>query len=582
MQVLGMLPRKPKKEKDKDKDKDKDKKEDAAIKDKDNVTPMDSGSVKQFADRYKPKKLTLTKSAQSALINKVSTPVDDPDDPYAFNDAAPEMSPASASGGMGGMSSVLSDISSRSPHTSALPSPSRSLSDSLTIGMGGIGISKAKLYPELAEKLEKVRHTPEAKTSKARSRSSRTMNKLQTKIAQNKIAQNKLRKSQELSQSVEHSPSSVASPERMAAALLNASLSSGAGDMSHLLGADSAATLGVAASQLQQLKVSGLVPGLAGVDAAAGSGDAGLHSHLLGLDRGHVTGMMSPQHSLPPPYPGLPREAGFSPQHHMGGHAVGNKVPVTSLSSQTPLSPYMSFSQASFSSPVVSPAQTHHHALHQGSPLQHHPALSRQLSSSSHLAPVSVSWPSPYGTPVPMDSSDSSSYSFSPHHHQPVLNQSLPFSRQASLEKVVSGYPQTSALLSVKHPYPHRQTLNPNVSQAPISLGLPPPPPYIPRVLPFPVPTSVPAGSSVLVTRVHRPRGVLTEKEAKARLKDEVAVKLYGMYVHRRLSNHVFVEPSMSEYCLLCHAVSFPFHSILSIYIFTKRKKTTYKRTKIP
>ena len=59
----------------------------------------------------------------------------------------------------------------------------------------------AKLYPELAEKLERARVKPEvklkqeSKSSRSSTRSSRTMNQLQNKIAQNKI-KDKLKKNQ--------------------------------------------------------------------------------------------------------------------------------------------------------------------------------------------------------------------------------------------------------------------------------------------------------------------------------------------------------------------------------------------------
>ena len=67
--------------------------------------------------------------------------------------------------------------------------------------------SLAKIYPELAEKLEKIKPKVETKV-KGKAKSSRTMNSLQTKIAQNKI-KDKLKRNHESSASSQsQSPSS--------------------------------------------------------------------------------------------------------------------------------------------------------------------------------------------------------------------------------------------------------------------------------------------------------------------------------------------------------------------------------------
>lgn len=65
--------------------------------------------------------------------------------------------------------------------------------------------SLAKIYPELAEKLEKIKPKVEAKV-KGKVKSSRTMNSLQTKIAQNKI-KDKLRRNQSSSNTSSQSQS---------------------------------------------------------------------------------------------------------------------------------------------------------------------------------------------------------------------------------------------------------------------------------------------------------------------------------------------------------------------------------------
>ena len=547
-----MLPRrerKPKKEKDKDKDKEKKEKE---IKDKDNLTLSDTNKM-TFGDRLKSKKLSLSKPAHSPLLGKVLNPVDDPDDPYAFHDAAPEVSPVANSMGQtglaGGMSGGLADMASRSPYPQSLPSPSQSR----PMGEGMGGLSKAKLYPELAEKLEKVRPGPEAKTAKARARSSRTMNKLQTKIAQNKI-KDKLRKSQESNQA-ELSPSQVASPERLglgAAALFNSGIVGG--DFGPISRTE-LNSVGLGSSHLQQLALPGL--GLTHMDGGGSRGMgvgslAGSAPHLMGMEHlspGSLPSqLLSPRHPLPPPYPGLPvhRERPFSPTSvHVSTSALGQQPPVekppitTSLPSHTPLQPFLSFSQASsLSLPVVSPAQSQPHYVHpqHQSPHSHQP-LSQKLPS--HGPPALVA-------SAPKDSAD---LSF-PSHHPSVLNQSLA-SRQPHLDSAVSAFPQTSAILTSKHA-PSNPLLSPTAVEVGSSLNLPPPPPYVPRSHACPVPTSLTNQSSVLLTRVNRAKGVLTEKEAHCRLKNDDAVKLYGIYAHQRINNHVFMDSCMSKYYHLC------------------------------
>ncbi|XP_071101596.1 INO80 complex subunit D-like isoform X2 [Haliotis cracherodii] len=176
MQVLGMLPRKerkPKKEKE--------------------VNVVHHDNRLSFEDRVKSKYITKIK-------NDVSTKqlsMDDPDDPYAFPDPVRD-------------TPVVNNVN---PQPSQIlevpkqpqPSPNRAKSP----GDGGSTI--AKLYPELAEKLEKIKPKVEPKV-KGRIRSSRTMNKLQTKIAQNKI-KDKLRKSQESGSNPSVSPVSLPSPD---------------------------------------------------------------------------------------------------------------------------------------------------------------------------------------------------------------------------------------------------------------------------------------------------------------------------------------------------------------------------------
>ena len=147
----------------------------------------------------------------------------DLDDPYAFPDGGPPEGKIPSGAGLSGLTHVAAD----SILGKSLQSGQgfvRSASDITSTGstsclnMAG-GSIIAKIYPELAEKLEKARAKPAAEPKsalKSRARTSRTMNKLQTKIAQNKINE-KIRKSQELNYSLTDSNSSplqMSSPEQ--------------------------------------------------------------------------------------------------------------------------------------------------------------------------------------------------------------------------------------------------------------------------------------------------------------------------------------------------------------------------------
>ena len=131
-----------------------------------------------------------------------------PEDPYAFPDSGVE------SAGVAVTTPPVSTVQASPQHPPPAESPGnhvglRPLENGTasldvcasSLPSGTIAIPIAKLYPELAEKLEKARVKPdvriklENKISKTSSKSSRTMNRLQTKIAQNKI-KDKLKKTQ--------------------------------------------------------------------------------------------------------------------------------------------------------------------------------------------------------------------------------------------------------------------------------------------------------------------------------------------------------------------------------------------------
>lgn len=196
MQVLGMLPRKERKKKEKEKEKDTEKPviEDVPL------TPVHFENKNVFSkNRVKPKFENRRLHMSKLHMNKDSSGLDDPEDPYAFpdtgNDSAPKVnsSPLSSSVNMETLSVTTSNSSGgKSPGGG--------------VDQGGVS-SIAKLYPELAEKLEKIKPKFDMGKvkDKGKERSSRTMNILQSKIAQNRI-KDKMKKNQE-SSSQSQSPS---------------------------------------------------------------------------------------------------------------------------------------------------------------------------------------------------------------------------------------------------------------------------------------------------------------------------------------------------------------------------------------
>lgn len=159
MQVLGMLPRKEKKLK-----KDK------------NIENIPADVKIPFQDRVKSR-FNINKLQNDIALH--SNPTDDPDDPYAFPDSS-------------GDAKIVTTVVQPTTPSSAGDSPSsanqvfaKSPGDSCSSGS-----SIAKFYPELAEKLEKIKPKNDSLKllkDKGKDKSSRTMNSLQTRIAQNRI-----------------------------------------------------------------------------------------------------------------------------------------------------------------------------------------------------------------------------------------------------------------------------------------------------------------------------------------------------------------------------------------------------------
>ena len=181
MQVLGMLPRKERKKKD--------------TKVSEPPVPIQRDVVRDnrrsFEDRVKSR--FNSGKLKNDILRTESGFGEDPDDPYAFPD--PSGDAKSCTNG------PLYTLPSPSPYSEApLSVSSQGSHGSKSPGDGGSGVSSiAKLYPELAEKLEKIKPKQEACVKvkdKGKAKSSRTMNRLQTKIAQNRI-KDKLKRNQE-------------------------------------------------------------------------------------------------------------------------------------------------------------------------------------------------------------------------------------------------------------------------------------------------------------------------------------------------------------------------------------------------
>ncbi|CAL1533161.1 unnamed protein product [Lymnaea stagnalis] len=536
MQVLGMLPKKERKKKDK---------------------PITVPEIKQplvISGGIKAKFSLSSAKDNSVPIFKSNPTADDPDDPYAFPDAGPTDNKTNAGSG----NIPLSSDSILGKSLQSGQGFVRSASDiSNTSGLMAGGSMIAKYYPELAEKLEKMRAKPEPKTTaKSRARSSRTMNKLQTKIAQNKINE-KLRKSHELSQTDSNSsPLQISSPEQSFG--LEHSPSPGSGfspASSHTFSPQASTSAPFSANLMlanfEQGHSAQDIPPLPHVDTSflatlAAQDNLGFQNSGVGETDRLVTSHTPPR--LPPPYPGsstlstpcslassdLPVSA-FSPQTNL------NCV-IESLSSArspqrtaiTQVGPSGPSSLSSLTFIPVNPRQT---------------SLQTTSASSSFLPLTSSSFPA----------SSAPSYHFTtnlnttgvklPNHMtSSVAPQNVDIFSLLSLNSKLSMDSAQSLMLP-----------SPNTLAA--HLSLPPPPPYVPpapqqhkvtsaalstppvtKVTPAVVST-VASKRSIPHTKLHKLNGILSEKAAKKKLKSDLAVKFYSFYAKRKISNHCMMGP---------------------------------------
>ncbi|XP_060075914.1 INO80 complex subunit D-like [Ylistrum balloti] len=196
MQVLGMLPRKERKKKEKEKEKETEK----PVVNEITLTPVPLENKTVFnKNRVKPRFENRRLHMSKLHMNKDNSGLDDPEDPYAFPDTGNESATKVNSSPLSSSANVET-LAVTTPNSSGGKSPGGG------VDQGGVS-SIAKLYPELAEKLEKIKPKFDIVKGKekGKERSSRTMNILQSKIAQNRI-KDKMKKNQE-SSSQSQSPS---------------------------------------------------------------------------------------------------------------------------------------------------------------------------------------------------------------------------------------------------------------------------------------------------------------------------------------------------------------------------------------
>ncbi|XP_053409010.1 uncharacterized protein LOC123560746 isoform X2 [Mercenaria mercenaria] len=179
MQVLGMLPkkeRKPKKEKERH----------GSLSNQFHLggAKSDPGLLQ---NKIRPR-LTVGGIKSKLMPNKLSSGGEDMEDVYAFPTDSTEKKVKE-------LTAVISNVTLPNVSVSVTVSPMNTLGATVSKSPVDAGQSSlAKIYPELAEKLEKIKPKMETKT-KGKVKSSRTMNSLQTKIAQNKI-KDKLKRNQ--------------------------------------------------------------------------------------------------------------------------------------------------------------------------------------------------------------------------------------------------------------------------------------------------------------------------------------------------------------------------------------------------
>ncbi|KAK6970397.1 hypothetical protein BgiMline_026049 [Biomphalaria glabrata] len=530
MQVLGILPKKERKKKEKSST-------NSEIK-----TPLILNSAVKNKFIF-----SSTKDNNFSAISIQHSNSDDPDDPYAFSDTGPTENKLILPIGNNVLSSDSILGKSLQSGQGFVRSPN-DISSSSGLMTGGSMI--AKYYPELAEKLEKMRAKPEPKlTPKSRAKSSRTMNKLQTKIAQNKINE-KLRKSQEHGHTDSNSsPLQLSSPEQNFGFEHSPSPGSGFSPASSHTFSPQASTSNYTGNLNlprydQNLTVQDIPP-LPQVDTSllatlAAQDNLGFqNSNILEPER-HMASHTPPR--LPPPYPGAssisidPPVSAFSQQANLNN--VLESFNSTHCSRQASILQVGPSGPSSLSSLTLNPLQSHQSNLQ-----------STSLASSYLTSPPS--FPSTSAPSYPFSTSQSG-----PEVHLPGLKQSNHMSSLLPPNVDILSLLNMNTKLNID---PALMLPSPNTLAA--HLSLPPPPPYVPpaalqKTTAVSVTNSTPKPSiittspvvskvSVPYVKLNKLTGVLTEKAAKQKLKSDLAVNFYSFYAKRKTSNHFLLGPNL-------------------------------------
>ncbi|KAK3575883.1 hypothetical protein CHS0354_032102 [Potamilus streckersoni] len=508
MQVLGMLPkkeRKPKKEREKEKDK--------GIGSPKSTVPTENRLF--FPTKNKAR---LSEFKPQVGFDKGSS-IDDPEDPYAFPADPPVNEPPEKLNHSNSLQNSISSPSScvntsshmfSSYHQAGAKSPAENNGQS----------TLAKMYPELAEKLENSRPKVEPKV-KGKVKISRTMTSLQTKIAQNKI-KDKLKKNQESSStsSQSQSPShgfnnanspglggnslsvncttastslSISLPITVSATTTNTTVHSNVGPNLNLQGLNlgnlsplnlqlpSLADPSVLEHTLQQLAKASQIPldvaflrpeGLPRINSGLPAG-ALLPPEFLGFH--HFLRPPFIPHTAPPPYPSLPS----SPQSQF------SQVGPPNVTLTTPVMPL-----SSPSVPSILPITT---------------TVESPVTHEVHMTPLITSVPS-------------------------TVTATVTSSSPSSSETTVTDSVKTMATRTLVHTKVPKNTVT--VKSKTCSKV---------RTV------SSSFDSSVTLVHPRKVQNILSEDDIKQKLKRQSAVDYYGHYVKRKIHNHDYLCTGLSS-----------------------------------
>lgn len=560
MQVLGMLPKKERKKKpEKEPQREKDTE---YFQDRERDKQESSNSILlenrlSFQDRIKIKSKYSNTKLKPEVVRGSS--IDDPDDPYAFppdpvsdsctksNCLSPPQLPVDMLVLNSAISSTALNCSTRSPAPGESTAPATSI---------------AKMYPELAEKLERIKPKNEPKL-KGKVKSSRTMNQLQTKIAQNKI-KDKMKRNQESScHSHSQSPSNGFSP----------SPSQGY-DCISLTSAGHSPVAAPAISHPQPFTSNRTSPQM---DPILSHNDPlqVVPPDFMGF--AHLAQNPLFHHPLPPPYVSTTSSALVSPNLP---HPPLYQFPSPTQPQQTPppplVSPHSHPPSNLLPPPPPSPS-THtgipHSIPYPGHelPFSHHPKPLALEPSLPPLPPPPLPLPTQTQQTLSIQTSVSNflqqSPKCSPHvppppspaplptfpvslpQHVPLLNLPATTTHVTSTITTSSSSSSTISSTSVTSVIPTTSVTSTELK---------------PPLTSTCSTTSMPARSSasqshiyptftlpVARTRPRKAKNILMEKEAHRKLQLESAVKYYSYYVRRRIMNHSFFN--CSKYKLVAY-----------------------------